>query len=317
MKYTNNNNIHQGLFAALAHDHYYDPSDKPSHYSATKLLSPIQQTALSLKYAKGLPQHDILDNYFSWLGSVLHEAVEKAVRNDKNSTAIVERRFYGTFYNKIISGKIDYLDGDTITDLKSCKTYKILVGDFSSWEKQANIYRLLAAKEGFTINNLQVEAMLLDWTSFEAKMSKAQGYPQTPIVTIPLKVWTLEETEQWIKQRVIWLEESKTLSDDELYKQMPCSTEEQWSKFTGTKLFKKGGKKATKVFKGAVEETAIEAAQYVADNEKYQTDEYYLEETYGSKTRCESYCDVKTKCRQYRAETIIRTGQDPHTKPLF
>ncbi len=56
-----------------------------------------------------------------------------------------------------------------------------------------------------------------------------------------------------------------------------------------------------------------EAEEYVIDNERFQTDEYYLEEVFGKKTRCESYCDVSKVCHQRMREL----GIDPNNKPLF
>ena len=297
MEYTNKQGIPIGIYNAIATDHYTDLDDKPSDYSITKIISPIQQTELLRRYegTAKVPQRDILESYNAWIGSVLHNALEDASMNDKD--VISERRFYKTIAGKIISGKVDAIKKKTIVDYKTCKVYKIMKMDTKQWEEQANCYRVLAEEEGIEIDKLQVEAMMLDWKPMEARIKKNQGYPQCPIQVIPLKVWDLSVTEQFIKQRVLYLENAKKVTDEELAEEFPCSREEQWSGYKDTAIYKINANRATKVFK-----SPEEAAEHMLDNDKLSIDTHYIVDRYSKRTRCEEYCSAKNICQQYKNE---------------
>ena len=115
-QYTNLQQIPKGIFTAIAKDHYTDSNDQPSDYSATTLISPIQQTELKSRYrgTAKIATVDILDNYLSWIGSIIHNALEAALIPESDVT--VERRFYRTISNNIISGKVDAIYKNKIVD---------------------------------------------------------------------------------------------------------------------------------------------------------------------------------------------------------
>lgn len=300
MKFTNKQNIPKGIYRAIATDHYSDPTDKPSDYSVTKIISPIQQTTLSQRYngTPKIPTRDILDNYNAWIGSVIHNAIEDASKADKDT--IAERRFYTLINGIKISGKVDAIIGDTITDYKTCKVYKIMKMDTLQWEEQANCYRLLAHEAGIEINHLQVEAIMIDWKPKEALIKKNQGYPQCPIQVVPLKVWSLDGTREWMKQRVALLENAKKATDDELYKEFACTREEQWSSIKDISIFKKGSARATKVC-----HSESEANEVFASSEKFTVETHEIRTRYTPRTRCLDYCDCKNVCKQFKEEEAV------------
>jgi len=307
---TNRHNIPKELASAINVDHYHADSDQPSDYSATKLISPIQETELTRRYADKIKAGDVMDNFNAWVGSVLHNAVEDAWTQSLNS--IVENRFYATVLGKKISGKVDCYDIDNkmIIDWKTCRLYKLTTGDTRQWEEQANIYAYLLSDSGYEVDALRIVAILLDWKKAESKFKP--NYPACQVVPIDLKLWLKAEQEQFIKQRLIWLEEAKTLSDDNLAIQIPCSHHDKWEKYKDTAIRLKGSERATRKF-----DTKEEARTYAEENTKYLSSEYEIVERYGLPIKCIDYCSAAFKCKQFRSETIIRTGQDPHIKTLF
>lgn len=304
MAYTNKQNIPKELAAAIAVDHYHDPNDKPSDYSVTNLISPVQQTELIRrnKTCSGFPQSDVLDNFNSWMGSVLHNAIEDAWKEGMGS--IVEERFYTEIYDQILSGKVDCLDieSNTIQDWKTCKLYKVQSGDYTQWEQQANLYAMLARLNGYTIDKLTIVAMCLDWKKTESKYKK--DYPQSPIVTIPLDVWSQEACMTFAKERITLRRLAKDMTSIQISKQIPCSLEDQWSKPNKYAMTKPGNKKATKLFN-------TEAEAHIYMQEKPQYKEYTLALRQSAKTRCEDYCDAKNYCHQYHNERKATTGELP------
>ncbi len=310
MEFTNIHDIPKGIYDAISTDHYTSEDDKPSDYSATKLISPIQETILVKRHADEIPPRDIMDNFNAWRGSIIHNAIEAAAKLDMNY--IEEQRFYATVLGKVISGKVDCYDIDKkqIIDWKTCGLWKLQKNDVRAWEEQANIYAYLMGVEGYEVKSLRITAILMDWKKTESKYKP--NYPACQIVPVDLRLWTKGEQEKFIKQRLIFLKAGETLSADELYEEMPCSKYDQWSNYKDTAIIKEGATKATRKF-----DSKEEARAFVEENTKYLSSEYSLIDRYDLPTKCIDYCEAAPFCKQYRAETIARTGADPHIKTLF
>lgn len=305
MKYTNKQGIPDELAAAISTDHYSDPNDKPSDYSVTTLISPIQQTTLMRRHENdhNFPTSDVLDNFNAWVGSVLHNAIEDAWK--KGMDSVLEERYYMDIEGKILSGKIDCLQlTGKIIDWKTCKLYKVQKQDYRAWEEQANLYAMLAEANGHKVNELEVVAIILDWKKTESKYKK--DYPESPIVPLQLNVWTQEERLNFAKQRVSMLNYAEKLTDKQLAELCPCTRYDQWSSFKGCALIKEGNSKATKVF-----ESREDAEKYIQENEKYK--DYILEERWTPKTRCNDYCSVRPYCYQFKKEAIAEGNNTPVT----
>jgi hypothetical protein len=278
-------------------DHYTDPSDKPSDYSVTKLISPIQETVLKSRYdgSSKLVTHDVLDYFKSWTGSVLHNALEAAWKESMDS--IVEQRFYKTIQGKVISGKVDCYEAANkkIIDYKTMALYKYTKKDFSQFEKQANLYAMLLREAGHEVEHLEIVALILDWKKQEAKYKK--DYPKAPIVTIPLKLWTATEAIEYAETRVSMLEAAKQLSEEELYEQYPCSYEEKWQADKGWSIHKKGTERATKVF-----DNEQSAREFLTNHKTFTEETHEIRHRFGEARKCLDYCDCKMICKQYKEE---------------
>jgi len=291
MKFTNTNNLPQEIVNAIIKDRYTDENEEPSDYSATSLISPVQQTILKKRYPDNHIIRDVTDYYWAFIGSIAHTVLEEAWRESMGS--IVERRIYAEVDNTTISGKIDCYHNGEIRDYKSTKAYKIIKGDYSDWEKQLNIYAYLCSKNGLSVERLRIYAFLLDWKKHEIHKNK---YPKCPIVEIPLRLWSQEEQEQYIQNRIMKLKCAETLSDDKLAEIYPCSENEMWQDVKDYCIKKAGAQRATKVF-----ETEEEAAKYL----KELSADYFIEKRLTKKTRCLEYCQVSHICKQNNKEEAI------------
>jgi len=298
---TNIHNIPKGIYDAINTDFYTNPNDKFSHYSATKLISPIQETILVKRHEKEIPPSDIMDNFNAWRGSIIHNAIEAAAKLDMNY--IEEQRFYATVLGKVVSGKVDCYDIDKkqIIDWKTCGLWKLQKNDVRAWEEQANIYAYLMGQEGYEIKSLKITAILMDWKKTESKYKP--NYPVCQIVPIDLKLWSTYEQERFIKQQLIYLKAGQDLTADELYKELPCSKYDQWSTYQDTAIMKKGSTRATRKFFSRKETKA-----FVEENVQYLSSEYEIVDRYGLPTKCIDYCSAAPFCSQRKAEEAARTG---------
>lgn len=287
MNYTNKHSLPEEVVRAIMKDRYTDPDEAPSDFSATTLVAPIQQTILKRRYPDQHIIRDVVDYFWSFIGSIAHAVLEEAWHESIGS--IVEKRLYIEVAGKSVSGKMDcYHDGE-IRDYKSTKSYKIMKGDYSDWEKQLNVYAYLCRKNGLEVNRLRVIGFILDWKKGEAYK---KGYPDTPVVEIPLRLWTEEEQEAYIENRVLGLILAETANDDLLSIKFPCSKKEMWSDIRDYAIIKNGADRATKVFDNH------EEAMRVFNSGKYSHKDYSLTTRYTKRTRCLEHCPVSHLCKQ-------------------
>jgi hypothetical protein len=85
-------------------------------------------------------------------------------------------------------------------------------------------YLVETLKPGVRVDKLQVIAILRDWSKARVK---TKGYPPSPIANIELPLWTYEERERFLKERVAIHQEAHGSYD--LGGTLPeCSEEERW-----------------------------------------------------------------------------------------
>lgn len=222
MKYTNKHGAPDAWFRAVAND----PYDRGDTYSPSMLNNPARATAL-LEQNPDV-EVDVSSRVAATIGQGAHAILERAARPGID---IVEKRFSrkivvdGITY--IVSAQVDLIETDVkrMSDWKTTKAYafhaKTGRGKKPEWESQLNIGRwVLAGQEDpIIIDELVIVGLLKDWD-----MRKAQtetGYPVTEIMQAQQKVWTLEETEAWIADRIRAIVAAR--------KELPqCSMKETW-----------------------------------------------------------------------------------------
>jgi len=309
--YTNKHKIPMEVVAAILKDRYTTLGEESSDYSASTLVQPIQKTVLERRNkwdGKSKKSHklkiaDVMDDFYSFMGSVAHQVLEDAWH--ENMGGIVEKRLYmDVAGGEVLSGKMDrYVDG-LIKDFKNTKVYKIMKGDYTDWSTQQNVYAHLCRKNGWPVEQIQIIALLGDWKLGE--MFK-QNYPDCAIQVIPIRVWSEEEADEWIDSRVRNIQAATELTDDELAVKYPCSNEERWKNYKGTAIMKKGGKKASFLAKpdqGTQAENLKRCKEYW-HLKGLALDEYEIQVRWSEPKRCLNWCGASTICKQWLAEKPV------------
>lgn len=214
---------------------------------------------------------------------------------------IQEKRLYLRVGDILISGAPDRftIASKHLEDYKITSSYKVTKGDKTDWTAQLNCYALLLMQEGYAVDSLQITAIIRDWS--RSNKLRYDDYPDCPVEVIPIPKWKPLETLRWIIDRVEKLELSETLSEKELYEQMPCTLKDKWQGEPTYAVMKKDGKRATAVKNTKVEADAISFSKGA---------DYYVEKRNGKALRCEEYCLVKDFCYQYKVENTNGVSYD-------
>lgn len=300
IKITNKHRWPESIVKCITKDRYNDPNDLPSDFSATTLIQPVQKVILEKRYKENLKVQDVSDMMWAFLGSLAHEVLEQAWKDEEGSK--VEERLYAEILGKIVSGKIDCYANKEIRDYKTCKAYKIIKGNYLDWEIQLNIYQYLCEKAKYPVDSLCIYAIIFDWKEHE---SYKPGYPSSQIVKIPIRKWTLIEVEDYLQKRVMLFDTAAMLDDEQLAKQYPCSDHERWADVKDWSIIKHGASRATKVFDN-------EADAYT--HLKRMNSDYTVVKRMTPPTRCLKYCLAAPHCQQHKTYLKER-GEDGELEP--
>ena len=174
---------------------------------------------------------------------------------------------------------------NSITDYKVTSIWKVkkaLASGDPEWDFQLNFLHYAAKRNGLDIDELNILAFARDW-----RRSETFRYGDYPTVAnmIPIKIWTVEQQEQAIADR---------LFEHDTDQPRPCTDEERWMQPRIWKLKKKGRQKSLRNFDN--EDDAV-AALETLDQETH-----YIEVTEPEYKRCEKYCDVANWCPQHNGK---------------
>lgn len=280
MKITNHRGLPQTIVNVLERPTY----DKgKAHMSATELINSPRIVQLKRLHWDKLEQ-DASEMVWSLFGSAVHHILQ----HGKDDHHIVEQRLTTEFDGWTITGAIDLQeveeDGIIISDYKVTSSWSVMT-EKQDWIYQLNIYAWLVERvRKQHVKKLQIIGIVRDWKERE---TKNPDYPQAPIVTVDIPLWTFEEREALIINRLN--QHSEALLDAELKTPLrECTPQEMWERPTLYAVIKEGGKRAKKVF-----ETEEEANAAL-------TEGHYVEVREGTRVRCEGYCPVSKFCDQYQ-----------------
>jgi hypothetical protein len=270
---TNKLNLPLPLVQAIANDNY--SGNRVSDYSTTGLLKPPRIAALQRQHKEKLVE-DASDRIWALFGQVVHTIIERAATNE-----LVEKRLFMEIAGKTVSGQIDLYQGDTLWDWKTTSIYSGKDGAKAEWVQQGNINRLLCAENGIQVKRIQYVALYRDWSQMAA--ARKTDYPDKQIEIFNLEVWPLQESREFVEERIALHEAAKV--------QLPlCTDEERWAKPERWALMRKGQKRALKLY-----ETEELATKAITDDKKQR-----VEHRPGEQTRCLFYCPVSAYCTQFR-----------------
>ena len=266
MKITNKHNLPKQLYNAVNWG-----TRKPSEnvISATTLIAPGHQWRLRLDNWDKI-EEDCSGRLWALLGQAVHYITEKhELKGD-----IAEERLKAELDGITITGQADNYSGDgIIEDWKTTSVWSFIYGTKPEWEQQLNIYAWLWRKNGFDVNGLKVHMILRDWVE---RKSHEDNYPSIPFVTVECELWSIEEQEIFIRDRI------KALNNP-----VECTPDEKWARPTKYAVMKEGRKSAVKLF------DSEEYAQKFLDE---KDNKHYLEVRPGENIRCKSYCNVSEFC---------------------
>jgi hypothetical protein len=281
MKITNIHALPESVVNALHRPTY---SKGNAHISCTELLNSPRIVQLKRKHWDEIEQ-DASEMVWQLFGSAIHHILE----HGKGENHIIEERLFAEFSGWVLSGAVDLQtvtpDGIEISDYKTCGSYSV-VNEKADWTYQLNIYAHLVEKvKKVPVTKLSIVAIVRDWT---ARDTGRENYPQAPIVTIPIKLWSREVREAFIQDRLT--AHSSAMFEADTEGTLPeCSSEEMWEKPSSWAIKKEGGVRAKAVYS-----TKEEA-------ELNLTKGYFIEFRPGERTRCKSFCQVSKFCSQFQA----------------
>lgn len=271
---TNNLSLPQAIVNAVTNDPY---SSGGADISCTRLIAPARQVALQRKHSDEIVE-DVSDRIWSLLGQSVHHILERAA----DSEDIVEERYYDTIDGWKVSGQVDLVSQDTLYDFKVTSVWSVLDGAKTDWVNQLNVLHYLA--DDPSIKSLAIIAILRDWVRSRAMKG---DYPQAQVVEIPIPLWTREEQEAYILERIRKHKNAQTSLA--LNKEMAwCTDAELWKRPDIFAVMKEGRKSAVKLC-----ETEEDAESRV-DN---LGGKHYVQYRKGEAVRC-GYCNVRGFCSQ-------------------
>jgi len=258
-----------------------------SQYSATARIAEPRIVEFTKRYPE-LIIDDPYENPWKFISTIFHQLM--ADHSPLEETA--EERLYTDIDGVRISGAMDVQTGSenavTIGDYKMTTVFGIK--DTRKFEEQLNIYAYLVEKEtSKRVENLKIYAFLRDWKISMAE--KMKTYPKRPGVTIDINLWSYEEREYFIREKIALHEQSKDLDDDDL---IPCTHEGRWptgSLYSVTRL----DNDTTEYFR-----LKGDSEKYISSLSEEEQFSAFLDKTFEDYRRCKSYCFFNNICNVYK-----------------
>lgn len=265
----------------------YDAGEVDS--SVTSLIQPARISLLRKINLKEIVR-DITEEFWALLGSGVHHLLELGA----TPNMIVEERLFMDIDGWRISGAIDvqevHMNEVDIIDYKVTSTYSITMDEEPKmdWVAQLNLQALLIeANKPMRVRKMHICAILRDWSASE--IGRRQNYPISPIVMVPIPIWTKDEQLEYARSRIA--SHRRARFDHAMGNEIEyCTNEDRWMRNEKWAVIKKGGKRAFKVF-----DNPAEAAELVESTGNL----YDIQYRAGKSTRCQ-YCGVSSFCSQYQ-----------------
>lgn len=275
-------NLH-GLPDALVRAVKNDPYQGGGDISVTKLIDAPQRRTLYLKYRSAVVE-DVSERIWSLLGQAVHTVLERAEK-----TGLSEKRMFHEIDGWVVSGQFDRLDlhDGILEDYKVTTTYK--ANGSVDWERQLNCLRWLCEHNGHTVKELRVVAIFRDWS--KAKATRDSSYPQRPVGTISVPLWTMADAEAYVRERL------SLHAASEAGESVPCSPEERWYEGTKYAVQKVGAKRAWRVYDSEEDVGVVPPG-------------YELIKREGAYRRCAEYCEVAPFCAQWEKDQSVSEIND-------
>ncbi len=320
MPYTNTLNLPPAVVVAVLSQQY---SKDGADYSVTELLSPPRIGALRRRY-NGKIFVDVADELYSLAGSIGHGLLERAAREgnwrqiyldaglelpegDLPTPELVEERFTIEMDGARISGCPDSLLAwptyHVLDDWKYSTVYAVMSPEGKpEWTAQLNIYRyvLHVVRPDLQIDKLRIcIPFFRDWSKRRARREPATSrYPRHQGHVMEIETWPLEQTAEFITERIRLHREADALPDHEL---PLCTDDERWMRPAKWAVTAPNRKRALRLY-----DTEDEAQQHALTSDKL-----VVERRPSEPVRCLDYCPLGENglCTQWEAERAAWDGK--------
>lgn len=307
MKITNKFGLPQPFVDFITNDKYNKGN---ADISVTSLIDSPRVSLMRQKHNDDI-EIDAVDQIWSLFGTSVHAILE---RSEDTVYSETEQRLFADVNGWKLSGAIDRQEIDkktgevNIVDYKVTSVWSVIYGKIE-WERQLNCYAYLCeqsyhavftpfSKDKKKVNKLNICAILRDWNRRDAQ--KKEGYPKTPVVMVDIPLWSKEERDKYIKDRISLHQNAQIQYD--LKDELPlCSDNDRWKKDDSWAVLKKGQKRALRVLNS--KEEADKYIEWHKETEKAYIGKpitYDIEFRKGEYNRCKgNYCSVAEFCQQY------------------
>lgn len=311
MKFTNIAGLDEALVEYITQDDHVTYGD----ISVTQTLDTMQRVLLLRRHRNEITV-DVQDMVWMWLGKVGHSILADmathgaiietplAIQIDEDGAtpltpeqALILRA--EPDHGVIISGIPDRLTATkTLIDLKFRKVWGRIMGSRDEADTaQLSIYRYMLELHGYKVNDAHITEVLIDHQ--KPKVVK-KDYPEHAISTVPVKLWSMEKTWDYLKKAAAAYLAAKDQPDEKL---PSCTDRDRWARGGTWAIYKNGTKsRAHKVCKTLKEAEALRT-RLKAAGAKVE-----LEERKRTFVRCESYCFAAPFCYQWM-RTVNDSGQ--------
>lgn len=294
MKLSNRHGLPQP-FVNLFHKQEY--SKGAARISVTELINSPRIVALKNRHRDEI-EEDIADRFWALMGTNIHRILQEGA----DAEHVAEERLFHDVDGWVVSGGIDlqrtHDDGVDVIDWKFTSAYTIM-SEKPEWESQLNCYAWLVRKvKKVEPHKLFVCGIVRDWDKNKAVYDRAKGYPQAPVVMVPVRKWDAKQADLFVRDRVRTHRETARVSDwGELLPE--CSDEDRWVRGSSYGVYKLQpadpvpgvARRAVKVF-AAYDDAAVWSAGKGSG--------YEVLERKGEAIRCvNNYCGVAKWCDQF------------------
>lgn len=255
-KITNNHGVDLPLAVWLLQDGYKSgAADAPPGelISVTTLMKSTRQLILRRKVDSSTESMDLSELVASRMGHALHDSIERAwtdgswrnamktlhypqkiidrVRINPNPEELkpedipifLERRGFKEFGGVVITGQLDFLIGTAYRDFKSTSTFAFTSNKKDSdYILQGSLYRWIMPNL-IKDDLMRIEFIFTDWAKYRAKADPT--YPQAKVAHKEYALMSLEETEQWVIDKLAEIRANARLPQDTLIR---CSDKDLW-----------------------------------------------------------------------------------------
>ncbi len=281
MKITNKYGLPQAFVSMAESDYQY----KPKQYSVTSLLKGVRESILERRHHHEIEQ-DVSEMIWMLFGQAVHSILDSQEEGTHEFKEEYLRVPIGDYF---LSGRFDLYNAKTktITDYKTCTTWKIIFNDYEDWRMQLLMYAWMLRTIGFDVQIGEVIAIIKDHSKAQAQ--RKADYPELPVRKISFR-FTDEDFEyigDWLITRFEEIAAAEKLPDDEL---PLCSLEERFNDGGKWAVMKKGRKAALRVLDS--EEKAIDWQKKNGGD--------FIEHRPGLDKKCADYCRAAPFCSYWR-----------------